>query len=338
MNTGAGRRTHATCAQFVSGPNTLRAIVVWHGELTASPHSCSPRLLVTNAECSQRDKKVISGMPKPCGIHTWNSQHHLQRQDRSLETMFVTLRRLVACCTRAPPCASKLLLEDAHPAVQAALNKRLAHGSRGQQAGAAEWPECHRREYQQAGLRWGCPPPDQATSTSPWYGTLTARERSTLVYCLARYPDQLMYNLSQQLTRVPTSSKSANGCYLAPTQLPGQLLWLSLAGGVPRLQLGREALLFLGFPLLHMQPLLDRTGEALLQDLAGNAMALPVLLAILMSTFASVSWRTGASAADAPASSAEEVAAALAMFDRLARTGPEKIRIHPCSARGSPSR
>ena len=56
MNTGAGRRTRATCAQFVSGPNTLRTIVAWHGELTASPHSCSPRLLVTKAECSQTDK------------------------------------------------------------------------------------------------------------------------------------------------------------------------------------------------------------------------------------------------------------------------------------------
>ena len=105
-----------------------------------------------------------------------------------------------------------------------------------------------------------------------------------------------------------------------------------LGRGVPRLQLGREALLFLGFPLQHIQPLLDRTSEALLQDLAGNAMALPVLLAILMSTFASVSWRTGASAADAPASSTEEVTAALAMFDRLARAGPEKMRIHPCGA------
>ena len=87
--------------------------------------------------------------------------------------------------------------------------------------------------------------------------------------------------------------------------------------------------LFLGFPLQHMQPLLDRTSEALLQDLAGNAMALPVLLAILVRTLASVSWRTGASAADAPASSTEEVTAALAMFDRLARTGPEKTRAHP---------
>ena len=48
--TGAGRRTRATCAQLVRGPNMLRAVVVWHGKLTASPHSCSPLLLATMAE------------------------------------------------------------------------------------------------------------------------------------------------------------------------------------------------------------------------------------------------------------------------------------------------
>ena len=103
--------------------------------------------------------------------------------------------------------------------------------------------------------------------------------------------------------------------HTAPTQLPGQILFVEVADP-PRLLLGREALLYLGFPVqLFLQKMAEHgfchdqeplplpnmasgqvakakkrraavstwLGEQLMMDLAGNAMALPVLLAIMQS-------------------------------------------------------
>ena len=55
--------------------------------------------------------------------------------------------------------------------------------------------------------------------------------------------------------------------------------------------MGREALLFQGFPVPQFLDQKDRdyeASEALMQELAGNAMAVPVVLATLQSLIASV--------------------------------------------------
>ena len=79
--------------------------------------------------------------------------------------------------------------------------------------------------------------------------------------------------------------------------------------------LGREALLFQGFPINRMLETLSETPERLSHDLAGNAVALPVSLALLMATIFSVSWKdTGAAVDGKPVSSREEVQEALALF------------------------
>ena len=105
--------------------------------------------------------------------------------------------------------------------------------------------------------------------------------------------------------------------------LPGQILFVEVADP-PRLLLGREALLYLGFPVqLFLQKMAEhgfchdqeplplpnmasgqvakakkrRTavstwlGEQLMMDLAGNAMALPVLLAIMQSSVCAIDFR-----------------------------------------------
>ena len=82
---------------------------------------------------------------------------------------------------------------------------------------------------------------------------------------------------------------SQSGRYLAPTMLPGQLLWVELLKP-PRFMLGREALLFQGFPVTRYFEDCDpeyQPSEHLMQDLAGNAMAFPVLLAVIQSMMAS---------------------------------------------------
>ena len=124
--------------------------------------------------------------------------------------------------------------------------------------------------------------------------------------------------------------------HLAPTMLPGQLLLVELLKP-PRLMLGQEALLFQGFPAcpflalveekhidMHEQPSkVSRRKpssepkkwltEALMTDLAGNAMA---LLAIAQSAIASLLFRPSSSAA-----TAEETADALSALDVLSALG-----------------
>ena len=51
--------------------------------------------------------------------------------------------------------------------------------------------------------------------------------------------------------------------------------------------------------------------EALMQDLAGNAMSLPVVMTVLQAAFTAVTWASGAAvgtAADAPISSQQDLA------------------------------
>ena len=75
--------------------------------------------------------------------------------------------------------------------------------------------------------------------------------------------------------------------------LPGQLLWVE---SQQRLLTGEEALNFQGFPILKLLGkvgtlLPELTAQSLLHDLAGNAMALPVLLAMIQAALASMAWK-----------------------------------------------
>jgi hypothetical protein len=98
--------------------------------------------------------------------------------------------------------------------------------------------------------------------------------------------------------------------------MPKQLQWLNWpmlvecseydAAREPRLLIGREALLLQGFPIDKVKALVNRTDEQLMSQLAGNMMSLPVVLAMSMAFFASVSWREGA-AADMPMSTQDDM-------------------------------
>ena len=148
----------------------------------------------------------------------------------------------------------------------------------------------------------------------------------------AQAPDAGFRNVSQSLGRVHTASLCKDTKKrVAPTMLPGQLLFLELVKP-PRLMLDQEALLFQGFPAPQFLKLVETEGidvyecsaaasgsvrkrsgpgrkwltESLTADLAGNAMALPVLLAIVQSAVASLLFRP-----DSRASTREETADAL---------------------------
>ena len=100
---------------------------------------------------------------------------------------------------------------------------------------------------------------------------------------------------------------------IAPCILPGQLMWLNLP--VERVMLGEEALMFQGWPVSNLHPKHVRQNR-LQQDLAGNAVPLPVQLAVIMSSIHALSWREPAEV-QAPTSSRNDVDAALALLGTL---------------------
>lgn len=93
--------------------------------------------------------------------------------------------------------------------------------------------------------------------------------------------------------------------------MPKQLVWLSHGAG--RLMLGRESAVLQGFPIC-LAPNLESTREALLQDLSGNMMSPPVLLAFVMASLAALLWPTPSASTTATSS---DVQAAVAAFNAL---------------------
>ena len=160
-----------------------------------------------------------------------------------------------------------------------------------------------------------------------WFATLTPQQRGALTFSQKKDPgDVLFQNISQPAVRVIMSTVQ-DGKHVAPTQLPSQLLWIEpglAASGqvgsqsnVGRLLLGREALLFQGYPVPLVKEAVDTTSESLLADLAGNGMAVPVVLAILVSASISLSWRSN-DFQIASQSTLEEMEGATALLSTLA--------------------
>ena len=54
--------------------------------------------------------------------------------------------------------------------------------------------------------------------------------------------------------------------------------------------LGEAAMVLQGFPVAKVSDLVDRTPNHVMADLAGNMVAVPVLLALLMAAVACVHW------------------------------------------------
>ena len=78
--------------------------------------------------------------------------------------------------------------------------------------------------------------------------------------------------------------------------MPLQLVWVQRGEGhVPRLQVGRESLMMQGYPIARIPSTVSETSELHMQEIGGNMMSLPVLLAFVQSLFASLPWRGNSS-------------------------------------------
>ena len=214
----------------------------------------------------------------------------LDLASRPLATVWECFRKCVTSCVRSAPSAADILMEsrceEALQHLQALQDKQQAAASK-KKAGT-NWIEQHMKFAESLGIRWGFRA-DEELGSNPWFKLLTDREQDVLKLSRKAAPQCMFRNLSQSLNRAHHSTMSQSGRYLAPTMLPGQLLWVELLKP-PRFMLGREALLFQGFPVTRYFEDCDpeyQPSEHLMQDLAGNAMAFPVLLAVIQSMMAS---------------------------------------------------
>lgn len=230
-----------------------------------------------------------------------------------MNQVFRTLRHMVAACQRKPPSLEQVLLRGDHPAIAAELNRRIGNGS-GTRAAQAQhgWSQQLMRECRALGLRYGAHTADTRSVESPWFATLSSRERAALAVSQATSRGSLARNIGMSINRVAVSNE-VQGRHICPTLLPTQLLWLHV--DVPRLMLGREALAIQGFPIEVLPDLASKYSEPFMLDLAGNMMTLPVLLALILSTLVALPWKGDEMAP--PQSSEADVGAALASLNSL---------------------
>ena len=257
---------------------------------------------------------------------------------------------LLQCCKRACPPARDLLLPDEDFALQAELLAMLEKPER--IAAKPTWQLEHQKEYAKAYARCGTDSPCQATRNSPWLLILNAYQRSLLTLnqhrvfaknarlftasgqhstASGQQPTDSVQERRKMLVLMidvrPSPARLSTSTYdeycqqeIAPCIVPDQRLWLHIE--TPRPMLGREAMLFQGWPISSVE-LAPWMTDSFVYELAGNAVACPVLLALLMATLSAVSMRDTGAIAEKMWSNEdeEEQAAALHLLSAVASYG-----------------
>ena len=162
---------------------------------------------------------------------------------RPVDDIFACFRKLVTSCLRSPPCVSAVLLNDEEPAVMDHLEELLTKQQqepekKRQRQRGDKWIEQHMKMADTLGIRWGSMP-SKDLQENPWFGLLTAREKDCLQLSRAAAPQAGFRNLSQSVGRSHMQTLQANKNHIAPTMMPGQLLWTELTDP-PRLVLGQD--------------------------------------------------------------------------------------------------
>jgi hypothetical protein len=152
---------------------------------------------------------------------------------------------------------------------------------------------------------------------SPWYRTLTSREQDCLAYnqfvrqsrsksrrdtaVLLEQARFAILGVNQSITQPATGTLSEDALVCCAI-LPNSKLYISLdptyeinKGGVAqhRLLTGVEAMNSQGWPTAHpaLSKLVDKTDNAMLMELAGNAYGSTVMIALTLAILSSVDFR-----------------------------------------------
>lgn len=224
---------------------------------------------------------------------------------RPCKDAMALFRKRLQLCERQAPCATQLLYADDHPAIEAALNSRLKIGRANSRYNVGDVAATFKEHM----LRYGEVEIPQFMSDSPWFGTFTNNMQQVvaLSLTLSGADTVLARDISQSIRRFRHSKKvngfgplSANADgglkHVMFTMMPEQQVLLTFESRPPRMLIGRESMLMQGFPLAKVQKLVETTEECVMMQLAGNMMATPVLLALLMSMFDCLVWKESSGA------------------------------------------
>ena len=224
---------------------------------------------------------------------------------RPLTAAFATFRALLLGCLRGGPCVTQILFQESSEPVQLELGLRLdkrakqrekdAEKKQGAPAPPQSWVEQHMQFAPNHRVRWGQAVPAKLAANQ-WYQTLGDREQDALSLLQQCTPCIVFRDLSQSIVRGNSNTwRQDSSKHVMSTVLPRMILWCEAQN---RLVLGREALLMQGFPVqpflqilaarMETMPLAQQwhPSEALMMGLAGNAMALPVVLAMVQCALA----------------------------------------------------
>ena len=209
---------------------------------------------------------------------------------RPVRSTLKTLRALLTVCGRLPPCASQVLYAATDKRVVAYLKER-------QDLQAARKPCSYAMgnaitQAASSGVSWSAV--QQASEwlkASPWCQTLTCQQKQVAAYSLCTDPAPVLFrDVGQTCFRTRLSSIDSEGRHRSFTVTPGQVALVFQAHEEPRLLLGEEAMVLQGFPIAKVSDLVERTSNHVMADLAGNMVAVPVLLALMMAAVACAQW------------------------------------------------
>lgn len=181
---------------------------------------------------------------------------------------------------KAPP-ADKFLLPDDHPAVVDYLSKLQAkEEAKEEKESGTSWINMHMNIAGKRNIQWPLEIPKEVSS-SKWFKVLTSRAKEVLGFAADE-----KYRLGKPINYCDvyhSATRYSTGDQHFPIVLPRTIGWSFTR---QRMILGRECLLMQG------QSLYEETessfSEHQLQDLAGNAFAANVVLAVLISIMGSL--------------------------------------------------
>ena len=246
---------------------------------------------------------------------------------RSIQDTFKTLRSLIKVCTRSPPCASEVIYSGSDSRVESWLQvRRQQQGNRKLNCYSMDKAITHAVLN---GVSWSSIQPPERLKSSPWFHTLSAQQKQVAAYSLCTDTAPVLFrDISQSCGRVRCSMFGDARQHLSFTVTPAQVALVFKDNETPRLLLGEEAMLLQGFPIAAVSDLVKNTANHVIADLAGNMVAVPVLLVLLMAAVACVDWRDGDVDEEgqrlAESGDASEIDAAWFAFGLLVKAGHNK--------------
>jgi len=245
--------------------------------------------------------------------------------DRPVGQVFQTLRSLIKVGERTPECATKAILPEGNENVLSELARRQKHT-----ANTKRSPYNMKTAMNTASalnVPWGTFPPPAELKVSAWFATLTPEQQDALAFSFHQTPGRLLLrDCRNTLGRVRVST-FGSGKHRAQTMVPSQCLIVCDGVQPPRCLLGREALVLQGFPVddERIQGVIKEFPESFLQDLAGNMVATPVLLALAAASVSSLTWRNTCTTDVTTAVKKEDVADAWSALQLCLDTGSAEV-------------